>query len=161
MSVPQPSDGPSGGDGETVPVDDIGITTPTLQHPSRDLSVQPLVASLVRGQFNWEKASFTTLGGETITQDGPPQPARVTVEGIITQSGLDDLIALMQQTRRVEFISEPLTQTIAFDTFQFDQTEELNAITIERPDGTPVREAAYEFQIQHKEETDDTGGLFG
>jgi len=161
MSVPQLSDGPSGGDGDRLPVTDLGITTPTLQHPSRDLSVQPLVASLVRGQFNWEKASFTTLGGETITQDGPPQPARVTVEGIITQSGLDDLIALMQQTRRVEFISEPLTQTIAFDTFQFDQTEELNAITIERPDGTPVREAAYEFQIQHKEETDDTGGLFG
>jgi hypothetical protein len=105
----------------------------------------------LREVTQFDTTTNTDLCGNSETESGDEQPARLVIEGVVVKSQKLQLDTLRETGGRAFIVSDVYTGTIAFDQLTITQKDEQNTgrFTV---NGETLEGPVFTFQLQTKRE---------
>lgn len=128
-----------------------GHVTPKVNGPD-GTEVVPVYTETFRATTQNDTLVHKTLCGETEIEAIGEDEWRITLEGLVLKSQLQDLFAMRPANNELTVIGEArVHRGVTFDRFTYEQTDEHNVGEFD-VDGSRVQEPLFRFQLQTQDD---------
>ena len=127
-----------------------GVVTPTISSQHSLVEITPEATTKLNAEIHGNTTTHTDLCGTSQTETNGDTNYRITIEGVILKSTLEDLKDMQPTDEPVKLVSDIYTGEVVFDVFTVTQESDGDhgRFTYE---GVEVDQPVFTFQLQTKQ----------